>query len=136
MKDIFWSDQIADLIINRKKYNYINEKIKNPKILTIKSSTSISGLPHIGNASDVIRHDSVIRSLKEKNQKVNFIWVAEDMDPWRKVPANIPKEYSKYLGMPVSSIPSPDGSNKTYVDYFVDLFIKSLKKEYGTNPKV
>ena len=136
MEDIFWSDQIANLIINRNRYNYLNKDYKIPKTITIKSSTSISGLPHIGNASDIIRHDAIVRSLREKKQKVNFIWVAEDMDPWRKVPANLPKEYSKYLGMPVSSLPSPDGSNKSYVDYFVDLFMESLKKEYGTSPKV
>lgn len=134
-KDIFWADQLADLIIRRGKYNYLDKEFKNPKILTIKSSTSISGLPHIGNASDVIRHDAVVRALKDKGKKVDFIWVAEDMDPWRKVPVGIPKNYSKYIGMPVSSLPDPDGCCKSYVEHFVKLFLSSLKDNFGTNPK-
>ena len=134
-KDIFWADQLATQIIKRKKYNYIDKKYKNPKTLTIKSSTSISGLPHIGNASDILRQDALVRALKDKKQKVNFIWVAEDMDPWRKVPSNIPASYKKYLGMPVSSLPCPEGCCKTYVDHFVKLFLNSLKESYGTNPK-
>ena len=134
-KDLFWSDQLADLIIKRKKYNHVDKKIKNPKILTIKSSTSISGLPHIGNSADVIRHYSLVQSLKDKGEKVRFIWVAEDMDPWRKVPSNIPKSFSKYLGMPVSALPCPEGCCKSYVDHFSKLFLDSLEKSYGIKPE-
>src|SRR3989344_7351628 len=104
-KSLFWTDQLADLIIKRSKYNHIDKKFINPKILTIKSSTSISGVPHIGNASDVIRHNAVVQALQDKGKKVRFIWVAEDMDPWRKVPSGIPEKFSKYIGMPVSSLP-------------------------------
>lgn len=135
VKDIFWADQIAENIIHRKKYNYLDKDYKKPKVLTIKSSTSISGLPHIGNASDVIRHDAVVRALKDKGEKVNFIWVAEDADPWRKVPSNIPKEFSKYIGMPVFKLPCPEGCCKSYVDHFNNLFLTSLKDHYGTSPK-
>ena len=109
MAEIFWSDEIASLMVNRKKYNYLNKTIEPQKSFAIKSSTSISGVPHIGNASDVIRHDAVVRSLKERGFDVKFIWVAEDMDALRKVPAGIPKSFEKYLGMPVADIPDPEG---------------------------
>ncbi len=133
---MFWSDTIAKLIVEREKFNYIDKKVKRPSVFTVKSSTSISGVPHIGNASDVLRGDAVVRSLKELGESVRFIWVAEDMDPLRKVPAGIPKEFEKYLGQPVSSIPAPDGSGQSYVKYFVTKFIDSLRDSFGTAPEL
>ncbi|MFH0929257.1 MAG: lysine--tRNA ligase [Candidatus Aenigmatarchaeota archaeon] len=134
MNDIFWSDEIASLMINRKKYNHIDKRIEPSKSFAIKSSTSISGVPHIGNASDVIRHDAVVRSLKEKGMDVRFIWVAEDMDALRKVPAGIPANFEKYLGMPVADVPCPEGCHKTYSEHFCSKFVDSLK-EFGTYPE-
>jgi len=134
MEEIFWSDKIANLILNRKKYNYIDKKIELPKTIVIKSSTSISGVPHIGNASDVIRSDAVVRSLKEKGSDVKFIWVAENMDALRKVPAGIPENFKKYLGMPVADIPCPEGCCKSYSEHFCKKFVDSLKK-FGTYPE-
>jgi lysyl-tRNA synthetase class 1 len=133
MEEVFWSDEIANLILNRKKYNHIDKKIVLPKTFVIKSSTSISGVPHIGNASDVIRNDAVVRSLKERGVDVRFIWVAEDMDALRKVPTGIPKSFEKYLGMPVADIPDPEGCHKTYSEHFSTKFVESLKK-FGTYP--
>jgi lysyl-tRNA synthetase, class I len=134
MKSMFWADQIASAMINRKKFNYLDKEVNTPKTFVIKSSTSISGVPHIGNASDVIRHDAVVRALESHGKKVKFIWVAEDMDALRKVPAGIPKEYSKYLGMPVADIPCPEGCCSSYSEHFCSKFVESLKKNYGTDP--
>lgn len=134
MEEVFWSDEIASLILERKKYNHIDKKIVLPKTFVIKSSTSISGVPHIGNASDVIRNDAVVRSLKERGADVKFIWVAEDMDALRKVPAGIPKSFDNYLGMPVADIPCPEGCHKTYTEHFCTKFVESLKN-FGTYPE-
>jgi len=131
----FWSDEIAKLILNRKRYNYIDKEVKLPEVLVIKSSTSISGVPHIGNACDVIRHDAVVRSLKERGAKVKLVWTAEDMDALRKVPAGIPKSYEEYLGMPVVDIPCPEGCCKSYAKHFSEKFVKSLRENFGTNPE-
>ena len=123
---MFWSDRIAKMLLERKRFNYVDKETKKPKKFVIKSSTSISGVPHIGNASDVIRHDAVVRSLKDIGEKIRFIWVSEDKDPLRKVPKNIPQEFKKYLGMPVSDLPCPFGCCESYVMHFDRLFIKSL----------
>ncbi|MBN2202842.1 MAG: lysine--tRNA ligase [Candidatus Aenigmarchaeota archaeon] len=134
MGEVFWSDDIASLMINRKKYNHIDKAIEPSKSFAIKSSTSISGVPHIGNASDVIRHDAVVRSLREKGMDVRFLWIAEDMDALRKVPAGIPDSFSKYLGMPVADIPDPEGCHKTYSEHFCTKFVDSLS-DFGTKPE-
>jgi len=132
-KDIFWADKLAKCLVKRKKFNYINKEIPKLKEYVIKSSTSLSGVPHIGNASDVIRHDALVRALKDIGKKVKFLWVSEDMDPLRKVPKNIPEGFKKYLGMPVSDIPCPEGCCKSYSYHFSKLFFESLK-DFGTNP--
>ena len=134
-KSMFWADQIAERMVNRERFNHIDKVIKKPSKFVIKSSTSISGVPHIGNACDVIRHDAVVRALRDRGEKVRFIWVAEDMDPLRKVPAGIPPEYSKYLGMPVADLPCPEGCCKSYSEHFCNKFIKSLKENFGTDPE-
>jgi len=132
----FWADRIAEAIINRQSFNYSKRPVPKTDRFCIKSSTSISGVPHIGNASDVIRADAVVRALRERGKTVRFIWVAEDMDPLRKVPAGIPKEFTKYLGMPVSSLPCPFNHCDSFVEHFNNLFGQSLKENFGTEPEI
>lgn len=130
---VYWADTLARDIINRKKFNYIDKEVPKIKHFYIKSSTSISGIPHIGNASDVIRHDALYRALKDLGKKATLYWVAENMDPFRKVPAGIPKSFKKYLGMPVADIPCPKGCCGGYTEHFSNLFVKSLKEKFGVN---
>lgn len=140
---LFWADQIANEIIARKKFKYIDKPTPKLKKFTIKTSASLSGVLHIGRLSDTIRGESVYRALKDAGSKAEFIWVAEDMDPMRKVPKGVPASYSKYIGMPVTDIPDPDGCHKSYAahhigEYFkvMDLFVSakmtkfSMREEY------
>jgi len=121
--------------VNRKKFNYTGKDMPKTNEYFIKSSTSISGIPHIGNASDVIRHDALTRALRGLGKDVTLFWVAENMDALRKVPAGIPKDFEKYLGMPVADIPCPDGCCGSYSEHFCNLFIESLEKHFGAELK-
>ena len=72
-----WADTVAEKLIKRKE-----ETGDEP---VIETGTSISGIPHIGNASDVIRGDAVRRALADKGVSADFIWVADDSEivvPW------------------------------------------------------
>ena len=123
MDKFFWADKIADDLI---------KKNKGKKEFVCASGITPSGTVHIGNFREVITTDLVVRALKEKGKKVKFIYSWDDYDRFRKVPENIPeekkKEYEKYLGLPVSDIPSPFGDKKSYARHFEDEFEKSLKK--------
>ena len=132
----FWADDLANSIIHRKSYNYFEKKVPDLKNLTVKSSTSISGVPHIGNASDVFRAEAVVRALRDAGQKVRFIWVAENMDPLRKVPAGIPDRFEEYLGQSVSELPCPEGCCGSYSEHFVNLFMDSLREHFGVTLEV
>ena len=85
---------------------------------TIASGTSISGTIHIGNSCDIFIANAVGKALRKLDQDVEVIWIADDHDPLRKVPYPLPESYSKYLGMPYSTIPCPDGCCKNFVEHF------------------
>ena len=100
----------------------------------LETGTSISGIPHIGNASDVIRADAIRKVLEERRVPVELIWVADDSDPFRKVPMGMEK-LKDYLGFPVKDIPDPYGCHKNFVEHFVTKFIDELA-DFGVKPKI
>ncbi|TAL54657.1 MAG: hypothetical protein EPN86_03665, partial [Nanoarchaeota archaeon] len=118
-KELFWADQIAKEILTRKTFHYLDKEIPKLDEYTVKTSASLSGVLHIGRLSDTIRGASVARALQDAGAKVRFIWVAEDMDPLRKIPHGVPDSYSDYIGMPVTDIPDPEGCHSSYAAHHV-----------------
>lgn len=125
-KSLFWADQLAEKITTREKFHYINKKIPRFRKFTVKTSASISGVLHIGRLSDTIRGESVYRALTDSGHKAELIWVAEDMDPLRKIPDGVPKSYSEYLGMPVTDVPAPEGNFRSYAEQHVSEYFKVI----------
>lgn len=124
--DIFWADQIAKQIISRDKFHYLDKKIVEFDEYTVKTSASLSGVLHIGRLSDTIRGESVVLALKDAGVKTRFIWVAENMDPLRKVPKGVPKEFEKYIGVSVTDIPDPEGCHGSYADHHMEEYFKVI----------
>ena len=122
--ELFWADQIAKQITSREKFHYTDEKVSKFDTYTVKTSASLSGVLHIGRLSDTIRSESVVIALKDAGVKTKFIWVAENMDPLRKVPKGVPANFEKYLGMPVTDIPDPDGCHASYADHHMEEYFK------------
>ncbi len=117
-----WSDLVAEELLKRGKKH------------VIETGTSISGIPHIGNASDVIRGDAVRKVIEEMGGEVKFIWVADDLDPFRRVPEGM--DYlEEYLGHPVKDIPDPEGCHDSFVEHHVTRFLEDLKG-FGVEPEV
>ena len=127
-RELFWADQKAEEIVTRKRYHYLEEEIKPFKEYVVKTSASISGVLHIGRLSDTIRGESVVRALLDKGHLSRLIWVAEDMDPLRKVPEGVPKpiEFEGYIGKPVTDIPDPWGCHDTYAAHHVEKYLEVL----------
>ena len=117
-----WADEVA------------GELLKRGGRQVIETGTSISGIPHIGNASDVIRGDAIRKVLLERGAEAELIWVADDSDPFRKVPRGM-ESLKDYLGFPVKDIPDPYGCHKNFVDHFVSKFIEELAL-FGVRPTV
>jgi len=117
-----WADEVAP------------ELEKRGRVHVIETGTSISGVPHVGNASDVIRADAVRKVLHERGNDVKLIWIADDGDPFRKVPSGM-ESLKDYLGFPVYDIPDPGGCHSSFVDHFAKPFISDLAA-FGVKPKV
>ncbi len=98
----------------------------------IETGTSISGIPHVGNASDIIRADAIRKALKSKGVEAELIWVSDDSDPLRKIPRGLEK-VKDYLGYPVKDIPDPFGCHRGFVEHFVEPFLSDLKA-FGVAP--
>jgi lysyl-tRNA synthetase class 1 len=137
-ESLFWADTLANRIANRKKFYYTDDTIEKPEEFVVKTSASLSGVLHIGRLSDTIRGDSVFRALKELGVKAKLIWVAEDMDPLRKIPEGVPKSFIDYIGLPVSDIPDFYGCHKSYSEHFmaeylevIDSFVHDKMEKYS-----
>ncbi len=127
-KELFWADKLARQIIERKRFVYLDEEVKKPEVYTVKTSASLSGVLHIGRLSDTVRSESVYLALKEMGVKSRLIWVAEDMDPLRRVPKNVPKSFEKYIGMPVTDIPDPNGCHSSYAEHFLSSYLDVMSR--------
>jgi len=113
----FWADAIADRVIKEKgdKKEYV-----------CASGITPSGQVHIGNFREVITTEMVVRALRDKGKKVRFIYSWDDFDRFRKVPKGVSKKYEKYLGMPISDVPSPFEKGMSYAEFNEKKFEGSL----------
>ncbi len=127
MKPLFWAHQKAEEIVTRRKYRYLDKTYERDKYI-VKTSASISGALHIGRLSDSIRGDAVVRAISDMGKEVEFIWVAEDMDPLRRIPEGVPANYAEYIGCPVSRIPDPWGCHSSYAEHHVSAYFEVLQE--------
>ena len=113
-----WLNQIVDELI---------EKHPTGEII-VSSGVSPSGAYHLGTLREVLTAEVVMYALKKRGRDAKHIHVVDDLDVFRKVPANIPESYKQYLGMPLCDIPAPDGSEVSYAEYFLKDLLSSAKE--------
>lgn len=106
---LFWSDQLAF---------GVTRKFQDQDEYVVASGISPSGIVHAGNFREIITTDFVAKSLKERGEKVRFIYSWDDYDRFRKVPANVPEEWEQYIGLPLSKVPDPEGCHDSYAEHF------------------
>ncbi|MBI3379724.1 lysine--tRNA ligase [Candidatus Gottesmanbacteria bacterium] len=123
---MFWADKIAKNIIDSRKYTpYWVDDMKTP-----------SGRIHVGSLRGVLIHELVWRALKNAGKEATFTYVFDDHDPMDELPIYLEEEkWSKYLGQPLYTVPSPDGKAENYAKYFADEFTEVFNK-LGCRPKI
>lgn len=94
----------------------------------IATGITPSGHIHVGNMREILTGDIVFRACRDKDVDVTLYYLADDFDPLRKVYPFLPEEYSQHVGKPLSEIPAPDGSSKTYSEFFLEPFLDSVEK--------
>ncbi len=101
---------------------------KHPKgEIVVSSGVSPSGTYHLGTLREVLTAEAVSRALKKRGRKVRHLHVVDDLDVFRKVPADVDEEFEKYLGQPLCDVPAPDGSDDSYADYFLNDLLEASK---------
>ncbi len=117
IENVHWADFSAQKVI---------DTFPNEKEYTVASGITPSGYIHIGNFREVITTELVRRALVRKEKKTRFIYSWDSYDAFRKVPKDIPQEWSKYLRMPDAFVPNPFGEG-SYADEFIKTFEEEVK---------
>lgn len=116
---MFWADRVAKEIISTGRYKpYWVDDMKTP-----------SGRIHVGSLRGVVVHDLIYKALLNQKVSATFTYVFEDHDPMDEVSADLDRErWSKYLGQPLFTVPSPDGEAENFAVYFSSEFEEIFRK--------
>ncbi|MBT3282580.1 lysine--tRNA ligase [bacterium] len=127
---MFWGDAIVDKIEKNLK-----DRIESGKPLIIRDEKTASGRIHIGSMRGVAVHGTISEILTERGIKNKFLYEINDFDPMDGLPVYLDeKEYGKYMGQPLYTIPSPDGKAKNFAEYFAAEFMEVIEKS-GFTPE-
>ena len=133
-RHVFWADEVADEILAR-----------NPaEPIVIKGGISPSGVPHLGNANEIVLGYFVAAVLRERGYEVRQLFTADDRDPLRKLPRTLADldgnlvdlgdvdagALGRNLGKPYTDIPDPFGCCSSYGDHFTTL-IADIAEQLG-----
>lgn len=119
--ELQWADRAASKVLKEKR---------DKKKYVCASGITPSGTVHIGNFREIITTQLIANALEDKGKKVRSIYSWDDYDAFRKIPKNVPKEWERYLGMPLTSVPDPWECHNSYADHFKKQLEESIK-EFG-----
>lgn len=104
-----WLNTIVDELLSRHPEGEI----------IVSSGVSPSGTYHLGTLREVLTAEAIAYEVKRRGRQARHIHVVDDHDIFRKVPVGVPEDFKRYLGKPLCEVPSPDGSEGSYADYYL-----------------
>ncbi len=126
-KGTFWADAMADEILQHVDRHPRLQQIVADQGMLVYDEKTPSGIIHVGSSRGWILHDVIARALRGKGAPAHFVLSSDDMDPYDKPSAGLPREeWDQHLGKPFRHIPSPVEGYESFGDcYFrqcTDLF--------------
>jgi lysyl-tRNA synthetase class 1 len=113
--NVHWADQVAE------------QALASGREPVISTGISPSGEVHIGNMREVVTGDAVFRVLRELGAPARFNYVADNLDPLRRVyPFLDAAVYEPLVGRPICAIPCPCGEHSSYSEHFLEPFLREL----------
>jgi lysyl-tRNA synthetase, class I len=110
MAVLYWADQVvADL---------------DAEEIVLNDSKTYSGSAHVGSLRGPVIHDVIYRAALDTGHRARFLYGSDDYDALDAIPPSLARDfYQPYLGKPLCAIPAPDGSERSYAEYFYDEFM-------------
>lgn len=97
--------------------------------IVVSSGVSPSGTYHLGTLREVLTAEVIAVELERRGRQSRHLHIVDDLDVFRKVPANIAEDFAQYLGRPLCDVPAPEGEG-SYADYFLaDLLTAATKMQ-------
>jgi lysyl-tRNA synthetase class 1 len=88
-----------------------------------------SGEYHVGHLREILTAAGVYRALHDQGADVRLNYVADTMDPLRRVYAFLdPAVYQEAVGKPLCDIPCPCGQHPSYAEHFLAPFLEAMDK--------
>ena len=113
-----WVSKIADKVL---------EEFPNLDSYTCAAGISPSGIVHFGNFRDIATSLAVKNELAARGKKARLLFSWDNYDRFRKVPVGVDPSYAKYIGMPLTEVPDPEGKHSSYARRFEVEFEESMK---------
>jgi lysyl-tRNA synthetase class 1 len=118
-EDGLWVGRVADKVL---------AEFPEQALYTCAAGISPSGVVHFGNFRDVMTSYAVMRELQARGKKARLLFSWDDFDRFRKVPAGVDPSFAKYIGMPLTSVPDPQGKYESYARRFETAFEESMRE--------
>ncbi len=113
-----WAAQLADRALRRARA--VAEAAgggAEPRVVCA-SGISPSGPVHLGNLRELLVPHFVAEEVKARDVDCEHLLSWDDYDRLRKVPAGVDPDFARYIGMPLTSVPDPDGVHGSWAERF------------------
>lgn len=118
-----WLDQLIDAV---------NTQQPEGEIL-VSSGHSPSGVYHIGTLREIMTASAITWALRQSGRQARHVDVVDDFDAFRKVPAGVPEEWKRYIGVPLRVTPDPFECHDSYGAHYLTELNAGLA-EIGCTP--
>ena len=87
-----------------------------------------SGEYHVGHLREVLTAEGVVCALREQGAECKLNYVADSMDPLRRVYDFLdPERYAPHVGKPLCDIPCPCDAHASYAEHFLQPFLQAMQ---------
>ncbi|MFO8109678.1 MAG: lysine--tRNA ligase [Thermoplasmata archaeon] len=90
----------------------------------IATGITPSGPIHLGSLREILTGDAI----KRASDSGNLLYIADSIDPLRRVYPFLEDHYEKYVGMPLHTIPCPCGEHESYAAHYLAPFLETIEK--------